>query len=254
MKKEIKKVMHEVKLRTLKVAKITDLSPNLRRITLSGEELVGFNSLSPEDHVKVFFPTKNGEMPIVPNQGPNGLEFNDSIIMRDYTPRSYRADKNELDLDFALHKNGPASLWAARASLGDPIVIGGPRGSSIYPEFSHYLLIGDNTSMASIFRRIEETSNEKTMTAIILVENKKAEIVSALSHENLEIIWLHHNGDFTKGLELIKKTLRRLNPEPLDTLVLISGESSIVKELKLELVENYSFDEEWVKATAYWKK
>lgn len=255
MKKEIKKIMHEIKIRNLEVAKITDLSSQMRRITLKGPELAGFISMSPEDHVKVFFPNKPHGLPKTPTMSDTGPVFTDDIIMRDYTPRFFRPESNELDLDFSMHKNGPASQWAHSAQIGDPLSIAGPRGSSIFPEFQNYLLIGDDTSIPSIFRRIEELPKGVNVSALILVKDEAAEVNEVPIHPNLELIWLHHHGEYlTKGLELTKKGLRSLAPESSDALAVISGELSLVKDIKSELIENYEFNEEWIKATGYWKK
>ena len=53
-----------ITLRALQVTAVTDLSPRLRRVTLSGPQLAafeadgrshpGFESLGPDDHVKLF--------------------------------------------------------------------------------------------------------------------------------------------------------------------------------------------------------
>ncbi|EGH13310.1 iron utilization protein, partial [Pseudomonas savastanoi pv. glycinea str. race 4] len=52
----IHRVMHEIKRRKLKVLRVTELTPLMRRITLQGPELAGFISLGTDDHVKLFFP------------------------------------------------------------------------------------------------------------------------------------------------------------------------------------------------------
>ena len=84
------------------------------RVALTGEELHGFTSLGFDDHVKVFFPT---------SAAPD-------LAMRDLTPRRYDAVSGELWIDFFLHEAGPAAGWAKDAAVGQPIMVGGPRGSS----------------------------------------------------------------------------------------------------------------------------
>jgi NADPH-dependent ferric siderophore reductase len=62
-----------------------------------------------------------------------------------------------LHIDFAIHDAGPATDWALRARIGDALEIGGPRGSAVIPmEFDWYLLIGDETGLPAIGRRLEE--------------------------------------------------------------------------------------------------
>ena len=47
--------------------------------------------------------------------------------IRTYTVRAARAEIAEVDVDLVLHgDSGPASRWAATASVGDPLVLVGP--------------------------------------------------------------------------------------------------------------------------------
>jgi len=167
MERVAKRINHELKVRLLKVVATTELTPYMIRITLSGEELTGFTSAAPEDHVKVFFPAPGSEKPILPKLTPHGPVFSEGVIMRDYTPSRYNSQTNELDLDFVLHKNGPASQWAANAKVGQYLGIAGPRGSFIYPEFDWYLLIGDDTAIPSIARRLREMPENKKVIVVI---------------------------------------------------------------------------------------
>jgi len=77
------------------------------RLTLEGPELEEYTSLSPGDHIKIFAPDSIG-----------------GTVMRDYTPRHYDAFTGRLDIDFALHEAGPATLWAINAKIGDAAEIG----------------------------------------------------------------------------------------------------------------------------------
>ncbi len=61
----IHRVMHEIKRRKLKVLRVTQLTPLMRRITLQGPELSGFISLGTDDHVKLFFPRTPQELSLI---------------------------------------------------------------------------------------------------------------------------------------------------------------------------------------------
>jgi NADPH-dependent ferric siderophore reductase len=52
----VSRVRHELRLRNTLVMQTQQITPNMVRITLSGPELQGFTSLSPDDHVKLFIP------------------------------------------------------------------------------------------------------------------------------------------------------------------------------------------------------
>lgn len=51
--------------RTLEVLGVDNLSPRMARVTLGGEELAGFATAAPTDHVRVFFPGR-GRRPVLP--------------------------------------------------------------------------------------------------------------------------------------------------------------------------------------------
>ena len=56
MKHQINRVRHELHRRTLAISRVEHVTPNMLRLTLAGEELAGFTSLAPDDHIKVFAP------------------------------------------------------------------------------------------------------------------------------------------------------------------------------------------------------
>jgi NADPH-dependent ferric siderophore reductase len=122
-------------MRDLVVGRSELVTPNMVRLTLVGEALAGFTSSAPDDHIKVF-------------AGEHGEE------RRDYTPRRFDPDTNDLVVDFAMHDAGPVTQRARNAKLGDPARIGGPKGSVIIPDdFDCWLLIGDETALPAIGRR-----------------------------------------------------------------------------------------------------
>lgn len=113
----IHRVSHEIKRRRLQVLQVVDLTPRMRRITLGGPELAGFASLGTDDHVKLLFPQNAEEQAALDNFNPSaGKAQGPMPEMRDYTPRRYDLDTLELDIDFVLHGDGPASTWAAQAA------------------------------------------------------------------------------------------------------------------------------------------
>src|SRR6185437_1670814 len=146
---------HPVVLRTLDVLRVERLTPHMQRVTLGGDELRGFHSVAPDNHVKLFFPNAAGEL-VTPTLGPNGPEYppgREPSPMRDYTPRHHDAACNELVVDFVLNGDGPASNWASQAAPGQRIGAGGPRGSFVVAsDFDRYMLVGDETALPAIGR------------------------------------------------------------------------------------------------------
>jgi hypothetical protein len=82
----------EIKRRILTITGKDYVTPKMIRITATGEDLADFNSMAPDDHLK-----------LVIDLGTDKPE------MRDYTPRSFDAEKRIITVDFAiLQLNGPS--------------------------------------------------------------------------------------------------------------------------------------------------
>ena len=126
--------------------------------------------------------------------------------MRDYTPRRYDLELGELDIDFVLHGDGPASTWAEQAAPGQFLHIGGPRGSMVVPDiFDSYLLIGDETALPAIARRLEELPAGRQVLAVIEVQNA-AERQALDSAAQVQVIWVERDAG---GQDLIS-TVRQV--------------------------------------------
>ncbi len=167
----IVRVRRPTKFRLLEVVRVRSITPHLTCVTLAGPELDDFETASFDDHVKVFFPPPGAVRPPIPQPWPNGPAFPEDgpkPVARDFTPRRFDRAARELDLEFVLHHPGPASQWAEEAATGRMLGVGGPRGSFIIPTgFDWHLLIGDDTALPAIARRLEELPAGAKATAII---------------------------------------------------------------------------------------
>lgn len=243
---------HETKLRLLTVTAVTDITPLMRRIRLEGD-MEGFVSPAHADHIKAFFFPEGVEPRLVP-VGANGAEFGpgERPEMRDYTPRYWNVAEGWIELDFVLHGDGPASSWAASAVPGKTLVIGGPRGSVVVPAaYDWYLLVGDETALPAIGRRIEELPSGAPVIAIIEVDNP-AEEQSFETSAALELIYVHRNGAPAGTTALLEDAVAAQAFPPGDAYAYIAGESTMSKAVRAHLTEKRGFHPEWVKAAGYW--
>lgn len=242
----IARVRHALKMRRLDVVRVLRLTPRMVRVTFTGADLEGFVSAAPDDHVKLFFPVAGGQINL-PTMGPDGPLFAEGVApspARDYTPRRYDAASNELDIDFVLHGEGPASTWAEGVKIGDQLGVGGPRGSMIVPDdYDHYVLVGDATALPAIGRWLEEMPANTPVTVL-------AEIASDEERQVLkrDVRWFIAGE--SPGLD---DTLAALQIPEGDTFWWVATESRRARVLRALLVEQRGIDKHWVKATGYWQ-
>ncbi|MEI4470737.1 siderophore-interacting protein [Frigidibacter sp. MR17.24] len=228
---QIERHRHELKRRRLTVSGIERLSPAMLRLTLEGPEMADFPSLSPEDHVKLVVPDGAG-----------------GEAMRDYTPRRFDTARGLLVIDFALHEAGPATAWALAARVGDAVTIGGPRGSQVIAgPIADWVLIGDETALPAIGRRIEEMAAGVAVTSLVAVPGGADEQVFETAAA-LDARWVHR-ADGTDAAPLLA-ALDGLTIGPR-SFVWIAAEAGVTRALRDALVAR-GVDRVWIKAAGYW--
>ena len=244
----IHRVTHEIKRRRLEVLRVVDITPRMRRITLGGPELAGFISLGSDDHIKLLFPQNAAEQAALDSPDFNLRGDGPQPAMRDYTPRRYDLDIGELDIDFVLHGDGPASTWAEQAKVGQHLHIGGPRGSMIVPDiFDSYLLIGDETAIPAIARRLDELPAGRKVLAVIEIANA-AEQQPLASAAEVEVIWV------VRGQDDLLETVQNLTLPGGSLYSFVATESKLSRQLRRVLLDTHNVNEAFLKAVGYWQQ
>ncbi|PMU14342.1 MULTISPECIES: siderophore-interacting protein [unclassified Pseudomonas] len=244
----IHRVTHEIKRRRLEVLRVVDITPRMRRITLGGPELAGFISLGSDDHIKLLFPQNAAEQAALDSPDFNLRGDGPQPAMRDYTPRRYELDIGELDIDFVLHGDGPASTWAEQAKVGQHLHIGGPRGSMIVPDiFDSYLLIGDETAIPAIARRLDELPAGRKVLAVIEIANA-AEQQPLASAAEVEVIWV------VRGQDDLLETVHNLTLPGGSLYSFVATESKLSRQVRRVLLDTHNVNEAFLKAVGYWQQ
>lgn len=243
-----------VQFRQVTVLRVERIAPRIQRVVLGGDALEGFRSDGADDHVKVVFPTADGLH--LPTPGPNGLTFAPGITvppMRDYTPRHFDAAHRELTLDFILHDAGPATAWAQQVKIGDQLGIGGPRGSQVVADvFDWYLLLGDETAMPAIGRRLEELSDD--VRAIVLIEvDDEQDALPFTSRASLDVRYVYRRGAAPGATTLLDDAVHALDWPTGEGFVYIAGEAGMMRRLKEHVTSVRNHPRDWMRASGYWK-
>lgn len=223
--------------RRLEVQSVERLTPRYARVVLKGD-LWGFESAALDDHVKLFFP--------IP--GSDDVAF-DRERMRDFTPRHFDVAKGTLTIDFALHGAGIANAWAEAAKPGSVVGVAGPRGSTSVPaDFDWYLLVGDETALPAIGRRLEELPATANVTAFIEVDSEADVLPLARP-----VTWLFRRGALPGSAGLISAAVEGFERPAGDGYVFAAAEAAEMRAVRTVL-EAKGHRKDWSRVIAYWKR
>ncbi|HTV36340.1 MAG TPA: siderophore-interacting protein [Xanthobacteraceae bacterium] len=237
-----RRVRHEPRRRTLTVKSVEKLAAQMVRVTLTGD-FSGFVSLGFDDHVKLFFPDGTIDAAGAP-----------AMLSRDFTPRRYDPAANTLAIDFALHDAGPATRWAAQAKPGDTLTIGGPRGSFIIPlAYDFHLLIGDETALPAIGRRLAELPTGARAVVIAEVDGTADELTFD-SQADVTVTWVHRNGAAAGASDALAKKLATMKLPAGDYYAWVACESLTAKALRRQLIADHGANPKWMRAAGYWRR
>ncbi len=177
------------------VSAVEALTPRVRRITLSGDDLQGFELTAPGGHVKLILPPPGTARPAVPLRYEDRRAiFADGDVppfLRTYTPLHFDAATLALEVDVLLHEGGMASDWATRVEVGDEIIVAGPRGGWPVPQDgAWYVVAADDTALPAAEQVLMEMPAGAAVRAYFEVVDA-AEERHVPGSERAEALWLH---------------------------------------------------------------
>lgn len=259
--------VHPISVREVHVARIVDVTPGMRRVTLSGPQLGPFTSANGiarpafrapgfDDSIRLIFPYPGESDPVLPIQREGGVTFAPGRrpLSKAYTVRRWDPEAAELDVDFVRHGVGVATTWAHRAQPGDRIHMGGPSSSKGMPVGAdHLLVVGDETALPAIARLLEELP--EPARAQVLVEVGEQSHVQPLSElPEVSVRWLVRDGAEAGTTGLLLDAVRELEWPPGRLFAWVAGEQAEVRDIRRHLVEERGMAKDDVEFTGYWRR
>jgi len=236
-----RRVRHQPRRRALTVKAVEPIAAHMIRVTLTGD-LEGFLSLGFDDHVKLFFP-----------DGTTAADGAPGMLGRDFTPRRHDPAANTLEIDFAIHDAGPATRWAAQARPGQDLSLGGPRGSFIIPtDFDWHLLIGDETGLPAISRRLTELPTGARVVVIGEIDGADDELTFDTAAD-LTVTWAYRRGETAGASDALPRALAQLKAPAGDFYAWVACESLTAKDLRRQLIADHGANPKWLRAAGYWR-
>jgi NADPH-dependent ferric siderophore reductase len=191
------------------------VSPTFVRVTFAGDELsdLGTPGRVFDQRIKLIFPASGHPLPSLSGAGNDwytrwvALPERSRGSMRTYSMRDLVVinDETRVVVDFVLHLDpgatGPASRWARDATVGDEVLILGPRRDHTDAggiEFSpgnarSVLLAGDETAAPAIARILEDVDSAVRGAAFIEVP-EVGDILPIDAPAGVTVTWLPRSG------------------------------------------------------------
>jgi len=226
------------KIRKVTVLSTKQITPHLQRIVLGSDEFTDLTSDHIGSYVKVLIP-KNGV-----------ADFNlKTACMRSYTIQNVNKSNGAITLDFVINMHqGPATNWAKVAKVGDELAIAGPGPKKLENyQHSHYVLLGDLTSVNAIKGYVQQLPINAKIDAFIHTPNK-ADIISLDSTR--QVNWLITT---TPEIEMAN-ALSTLQQHEQPPIIFMALEAGLVRELKTLLTSKLAVPRTNIVSSGYWKK
>ncbi len=226
------------------------MTPNMLRLTFSGEAMLGFPTDAASANIKL----------LLPHPDQSAADYRASLmgeglkpIKRTYTVVEYRDSSNELDLDFALHDDsGPATRFAVNAKPGDQVGIAGPSAPKLVDTSADWFLIaGDMTALPAIEANLKTLPNNAKGHIVIEVQTAEDQREFELP-EAMTITWLL-NPHPQAGSSELANTVKNLEWFHGTPNVWVAGESSTVRELRAYFAKTKELDRLHRYTSGYWQ-
>ena len=214
-------------------------------------ELAGFVAPGGGDHVRVVVAPDGGDVPLGASGEPLGESRTETVV-------DHSVDEGWIDLDVLVHGAGGAELgligaWAARAALGAPAVVMGPKGSVVLSGAPRdVVLAGDDSAVPAVRRYLRMLGSG--ITGHLLLETRFD--LASLGIEvpaGVRVSILPPEDD--RPSAALVDALRALPAptDPLERFVFACGEQSIVAPGRA-LLADWGIDVERAVLKGYWKR
>ena len=211
----------------LEVVGADEVAPHVRLITMASSDLVGFEYTPGQDLLFEF---------------PDG----DRMLRRRYTIRRSDPAVGIADFEIELHDGrGPATLWAAKAELGEHLDAIGPRGGiSLRTTATSHLFVVDDSAIPAAFALLEALPADTPATALLVTSHGTKSRPATAGAPAISLVWL----DQAEMLEMLSD----LHPAA-GTAAYLFGERHLVRTAE-ELLVGGGLDRDAVASKAYWRQ
>ncbi len=241
----------------LEVVAAERLTPNMRRVVLTGEAIGDLPVEEPGEILTLIWPPAGSETIVLPAlrrwRFPDGAGEQHA---RNLTIRALDRARGRVTIDFFLHgDDGRASRWARDATEGDVVGYGGPRPHwRSDPAAGWTLLIGDETGLPAIGAIVEQRPVGHRTLAVVEVQSR-AEEQALTSPGALELHWVHRGARAPGcGTDLLDAVRALALPSEGRPQVWAAGESRLMRSIREHLRDERGLPRTAMNVLGYWKR
>ncbi|CAM5285311.1 hypothetical protein SANTM175S_03721 [Streptomyces antimycoticus] len=174
--------------------------------------------------------------------------------VRNFTIRRARPELGEVDIEFALHGDTPASAWARRAQPGDPAGIFDMGVTYLPPAHAEWqLLAGDESAVPAILAILEHAP--ASLAAEVFLEVPETADIRAdiTAPEGVRVRWLARDGADALPGRLVLDAVRTSSPRPGRFYTWVAGEAGMATGVRRHLVRDRGVPKPDIAFFGYWR-
>jgi NADPH-dependent ferric siderophore reductase len=221
---------------SLEVVDAGPLTSSCRRIRLGGEDLAALDPVPGQD--------------LMVSLDLDG----DRTRRRRYTIRHFEREQRVVDLDIALHGDGPGRNWATTASPGDKVEAIGPRGKiTLDPDAAWHLFIGDDSFAPAALNMAEAVHPSQTVVLAIEIDGEGHEQPSEIGAAVEGPRWVLRQDGALGDAAGLEAALAATAIPPGPGHAYVGGEHAMVTRLRDALIAR-GMDADRVSFKPYWRR
>ena len=252
---------------TARVESAERISPAFVRVSLSGEQLLGWRNLGFDQWFRLAIPVAGDNTRF--DRLSERFDMRGYLryltlpratrpAIRNYTVREFDARTGQLDIDFVIHDSDPdhagvAAPWAQGLPVGDIVaLIDQGCGYRTVPGARQVVLVGEETALPAVLGILRDLPEDATGHAIVEVPSD-ADRQPVEAPAGVSVHWLAREAGAAPGVAALEE-LRGLSPFPDGPVSgFVAGEQKLAAGGRRHLVGERGLDRSAVDFCGYWR-
>jgi NADPH-dependent ferric siderophore reductase len=239
----------------VEVVSVSQVTARLVSVRVTGGDLSRFGEAPPTSHIKVFLPAPGQDAPVLPTVTADGERVwpdgESRPVVRTYTPRSFDPETGALEIQFALHGEGPAADWAQHARPGAKLAISGPGGRFAADlNAPRWWIAGDESALPAVGTLLDALPSA-AIAEVHLEVTDAADEIPLDSQAKTIVTWHYRRGPGAFGVELYDAAASAAIAD--GTAVWVACEATAMRRIRRQLIDGQRVPHSALVTRGYWR-